>query len=284
VLLDRQSMIVAYDPTRGEPRMTGKVRPAGAGDCIDCGACVATCPTGIDIREGLQMECVHCTQCADACDAIMTSIDRPQGLIRYTSHEVLAGGTPHVLRPRTVIYPIALAVVFAALVWQLETKAGADVTLLRSLETPFTENADGTVLNQVRLRIANRTGGDRAYRIDVAGADGGRVVVPVNPFPVASGRTETLSLFVILPRDAFHDGDHAITVRVSDGDDFSEDFPYRLLGPEGETRKSRERDDTNDGAVRRDGRGGREGRGGPADAGADKRDGAVGTRRQETPR
>jgi cytochrome c oxidase accessory protein FixG len=70
VLLDRQSLIVAYDPTRGEPRMKGKTRPAGAGDCIDCGACVTTCPTGIDIRDGLQMECIHCTQCADACDEI----------------------------------------------------------------------------------------------------------------------------------------------------------------------------------------------------------------------
>jgi cytochrome c oxidase accessory protein FixG len=103
VLLDRQSMIVAYDPTRGEPRMKGKVRPVGAGDCIDCGACVQTCPTGIDIRDGLQMECIHCTQCADACDDIMTRVGKPKGLIRYSSRELLEGHTRHLIRPRTVL-------------------------------------------------------------------------------------------------------------------------------------------------------------------------------------
>ncbi|HEX4934576.1 MAG TPA: cytochrome c oxidase accessory protein CcoG, partial [Gemmatimonadaceae bacterium] len=106
VLLDKSSLIVAYDYGRGEPRMKGtKARAATLGDCIDCGACVATCPTGIDIRDGLQMECIHCTQCADACDAIMASIGKPKGLVRYTSREVLAGGTRHLLRPRTLIYP-----------------------------------------------------------------------------------------------------------------------------------------------------------------------------------
>ena len=238
VLLDKSSLVVAYDYGRGEPRMKGtKGCPADAGDCIDCGACVATCPTGIDIRDGLQMECIHCTQCSDACDAIMTSIGKPRGLIRYTSHETLAGQKWHAVRPRTILYPVALAVVLGAFVWQLENKAEADVTLLRSLETPFTENADGTISNQVRLRIANRTGSDQAYRIEVRGAEAGRVIVPVNPFPVAAGKTETLSLFVILPSSAFDDGDHDVTVRVNDGASFEGEFPYRLLGRRDERRE-----------------------------------------------
>lgn len=232
VLLDKSSLVVAYDYGRGEPRMKGtKHRSARAGDCIDCNACVATCPTGIDIRDGLQMECIHCTQCADACDAIMTSIGKPVGLIRYTSHEVLEGGTPHLLRPRTIIYPVVFALVFGAFVWQLGTKETADITLLRSLDRPFTEEGDGRIANQVRLRIANRSGEDQRYQIRVVGVDEGEVIIPVNPFPVAEGRTETTSFFVLLPRDAFASGDRIVTVQVSDGDHFAGDFPYRLLGP-----------------------------------------------------
>ncbi|MFP5355226.1 MAG: 4Fe-4S dicluster domain-containing protein, partial [Gemmatimonadota bacterium] len=201
------------------------------GDCIECQACVLTCPTGIDIRDGLQMECIHCTQCADACDAIMTSIGKPTGLIRYTSREILEGGRRHLLRPRTVIYPVAFAAVLGIFIWQLGTKATADITLLRSLDRPFIEEADGRIANQVRLRIANRSGEDQRYRIEIDGAGEGQVIIPVNPFPVAEGRTETTSFFVLLPREAFASGDRMITVKVSDGDDFSGEFPYRLLGP-----------------------------------------------------
>jgi cytochrome c oxidase accessory protein FixG len=89
-LLDKSSLIVAYDHRRGEPRQRGtKRRQSTAGDCIDCGMCVQTCPTGIDIRDGLQMECIHCTQCIDACDAVMEKIGKPRGLIRYSSREML---------------------------------------------------------------------------------------------------------------------------------------------------------------------------------------------------
>lgn len=233
VMLDRSSLIVSYDPRRGEPRQRGtKRRTTTAGDCIDCGMCVQTCPTGIDIRDGLQMECIHCTQCIDACDAVMDKIGKPRGLIRYTSREMLAGTARHLLRPRTIIYPIALAAFLGTFVFLLGTKAAADVTLLRAVGDPFSLDASGRVVNQVRLRIANRSRTDQAYRIDVMGAEGGEVVVPVNPFPVTSGKTETTSFFVALPATAFAAGEPSITVRVSDSAGFSDTFAWRLLGPD----------------------------------------------------
>ena len=231
-LLDRSSLIVAYDPGRGEPRQKGtKRRTITAGDCIDCGMCVQTCPTGIDIRDGLQMECIHCTQCIDACDAVMEKVQKPRGLIRYTSREMLDGTARHLLRPRTVIYPVALAGFLGTFVFMLGTKAPMDVTLLRAVGDPFSMDADGRVLNQVRLRIANRRGVDQAYRIEVTGVDARDVVVPVNPFPVARGKTETTSLFVSLPVSAFANAEPSITVRVSDNSGFSDAWPWRLLGP-----------------------------------------------------
>jgi cytochrome c oxidase accessory protein FixG len=234
VLLDRQSLVVAYDPRRGEPRMKGKTRPPGAGDCIDCGACVLTCPTGIDIRDGLQMECIHCTQCADACDDVMTKVGKPTGLIRYTSRELLEGHTRHIIRPRTVLYPLALALFLGGFTYALVTRDAADVTVLGGKGEPFTREQDGRIANQVRVKIANRTNADRDYRIEVQGAAEGSVVVPQNPLHIAAGESAVTPLFVLLPSKAFHDGEHRVTVRVSDGHGFATEVPYRLVGPEDE--------------------------------------------------
>ena len=234
-LLDKSSLIVAYDYTRGEPRMKGRVQSPGAGDCIDCNACVTTCPTGIDIRDGLQMECIHCTQCIDACDAIMDSVGRPRGLIRYTSREALGGATRHVLRPRTVLYPLALAAVLGAFVFQLSHRDAADVTLLRATDAPFRVGADGRVTNQVRIRIANRTHDERAYTLTLTGAESGQVIIPVNPLTVQAGRTETTSLFVMLPASAFVQERRTIRISIGDGKGYSRAFPYDLLGPAGHT-------------------------------------------------
>jgi cytochrome c oxidase accessory protein FixG len=210
-----------------------KERPADAGDCIDCGACVLTCPTGIDIRNGLQMECIHCTQCMDACDAIMTQVDKPKGLIRYASRDTLAGLPKHLLRPRVVLYPAAFVLFFGGFLLALGTKAAADVTILRSGSTPFTVEADGSVANQVRVKIANRSRTDHRYTITILGADSGRVIAPENPLPVDAGTQQTTSIFVILPRSAFANGERNVTVRISDGDEFTGDFPFNLLGPSG---------------------------------------------------
>jgi cytochrome c oxidase accessory protein FixG len=115
VLLDKSSLVVGYDVKRGEPRGNG--RNTG-GDCIDCKACVITCPTGIDIRDGLQLECVGCTQCIDACDSVMTKLDKPKGLIRYANQtwfETYADSK--LLRPRVIVYPLVLAALLGGLLW-----------------------------------------------------------------------------------------------------------------------------------------------------------------------
>mgnify|MGYP002778112900 CR=1 FL=1 len=236
VLLDRRSMLVAYDRARGEPRGRGRDRERAGGvtlgDCVDCSACVQTCPTGIDIRDGLQMECIACTQCADACDAVMTKLGRPTGLIRYSSQELLAGERRRLLRPRTVVYPALLALFLGAFVWALGEREDAEVTVLRGIGAPFTQEPDGRVANQVRIKVVNRAGGDRSYRLEIVGAAGATVVAPQNPLPVARGKTAETSVFVLLPPSAFTRGERAVTVRVTDGQTFTGEYPHRLAGPE----------------------------------------------------
>lgn len=229
-LLDNDSLIVAYDYVRGEPR--GKHRDrTGKGDCVDCEACVTTCPVGIDIRNGLQMECIHCTQCMDACDAVMRKVGTPEGLIRYTSRAALAGNGKKFLRARTVLYPAAFALFFGSFLWQLTFKDAADVTLLGPTGAPFIVQPDGSVTNELRIRVANRSGAAHAYAVEVTGAEHLTLIAPLSPMSVQPGRTETMPLFVTLPHEVFEEGIRTVTVHVTDGGAYAAAFPYRLAGP-----------------------------------------------------
>ncbi len=243
VLLDKESLIVAYDYTRGEPRgKPGHAAAAGLGDCVECGACVLTCPTGIDIRDGLQMECIHCTQCADACDAIMEKVGKPEGLVRYTSTEALAGHKRHILRPRTLLYPAAFAFFFGGFLVALGTRPRAEVTLLGAIGDPFTREPDGTVVNQVRIRVQNRSAGTQHYEVQLLDAEGARLLAPEFPLTVGGGRMASTSVFVMLPTSAFHEGEHRARFRVTGGG-FSEDLSWRLRGPSEEHDQRRKQEE-----------------------------------------
>jgi cytochrome c oxidase accessory protein FixG len=238
-LLDERSTIVAYDPRRGEPRMKGaKTRPENAGDCVDCGMCVATCPTGIDIRDGLQMECIHCTQCIDACDAVMVKIDKPPGLIRYGSRAGMSGAPGRRLRMRTILYPAALALTMGVFVTMLMTRSDSDITVMRGLGSPYTVQADGRVVNQVRIKIANRGASERRFRLELAGVPEGALIVPINPFPVPAGESRTTSAFVVMPGSSFERGEKQVVWRIGHDGGYHTDVAYRLVGPE--TRAARD--------------------------------------------
>lgn len=242
VLLDRQSLIVAYDKSRGEPRGHGAGERQGLGDCVDCNACVLTCPTGIDIRDGLQMECIHCTQCADACDAVMQKVGKPVGLVRYASQESLAGQTRRLIRPRTVLYPAAFSLFFGAFLYNLGTRDAADVTLLGAIGAPFERGTADTIVNQVRVRVANRTRTTRTYTVELVNAPNTRVIAPQIPMTVAPGVTATTSLFVLAPSSAFEHDAYRVRFRVSDGTAFTREFDWKLRGPEREESEHREKE------------------------------------------
>lgn len=237
VLLDRKSVIVGYDQRRGEPRGKATRRQregeASFGDCVDCGYCVASCPTGIDIRQGLQMECVHCTQCIDACDSVMATVGKPLGLIRYGSQESFSGKKQRILRPRVIFYPAILLVVFGLLGFSLAKRETADVTLLRGLGTPYSELDSGIVSNQIRVKIVNRSNAPQSYTIELVGVEGAELVAPENPLGVQPNKAVSTTIFVNLPRDRFVDGKLAAKLRIHDGEAFDRTLDYRLLGPYG---------------------------------------------------
>lgn len=166
VLLDQKSMAVVYDVQRGEPRK-GQV-PTGktAGDCVACNRCVQVCPTGIDIRNGLQMECIACTACIDACDEIMEKVKKPKGLIRY---DTLDGSKISLLKPRSVIYMVAIVSLILGLGYAIATREPAHLTILRGAGLPYSyvKNAQGEelILNQFRVHIQNQGTEEALYEM-----------------------------------------------------------------------------------------------------------------------
>lgn len=232
VLLDKRSLVVAYDDHRGEPR--GK-KGSTTGDCVDCKACVIACPTGIDIRNGLQLECIACTQCMDACDRVMDKLGRHRGLIRYTSQEALATrrfSLRSLFRARVLIYPAILVVLLFALFATASRRKTVEISVLRGLDAPFTEQGE-LVRNHVRIKIRNRTEGAAAYSLSLDRAPDVQLVAPENPLHVGPGQQTTESVFVLVPRHSFTRGVRDLRIRVSDGATVDRVLPYKVLGPEG---------------------------------------------------
>jgi cytochrome c oxidase accessory protein FixG len=234
VLMDADSMIVSYDPERGEPRGRGKSRE-GLGDCVDCLACVRTCPTGIDIRDGLQMECVACTQCIDACDDIMFKVSRPPGLIRYTSERELDGLPTRRLRPRTVLYGLLVTVVASALTLAVASRETFEVNVGRSVGVPYLELPNGDVANRLRFRVRNLTSRAATVRIEATAPAGATLrVLGTTPVPLAPQEMKRIETLVVVPRSAFAGtAQLPASFRLTLSHGASVDVPFALIGPGG---------------------------------------------------
>ena len=197
-LFDTDTLIIGYDPGRGEPR--GKIRAGDkkTGDCVDCTLCVQVCPTGIDIRDGLQYECIACAQCIDACNSVMRKVGTPEGLIRYGSLKSITGGATRVLRPRVIVYAVTITVLFATLAYKLSARVPLDVEVLRDRASLYTVSADGSVSNMYTIKAMNMDNRDHSYMIRAAGIPDAVVAVGKNPVTVKSGEVYQTSLALIV--------------------------------------------------------------------------------------
>lgn len=236
VMLDRQSLIVGYDTSRGEPRtMPKKKLPVVGGDCVDCGACVAVCPTGIDIREGLQMECIGCAQCIDACDNVMDKLGRDRGLIRYTSQDELAGKPRKVWRIRTIAYPAMLLAAIAALTLSVTVRESTEVWIERIQGPAFVELPDGRISSQARIKLENMSGEERRYTLLLAESPGA-ALRSNHIWTIKPKKSQEIPIFIDVPRDSFVDGKRRVWVRIHDSEGFERVVTLTLLGPTGGTK------------------------------------------------
>ena len=209
VMFDSDTLVISYDPGRGEPRGARSkktdYKAAGLGACVDCGVCVQVCPTGIDIRNGLQYECIGCAACIDGCDQIMDKMGYPRGLIRYTTENAVKGKYPdqsiirHILRPRTLIYTVLLGTIAAAFLYSLATRVPLRVDVVRDRVALSKETDDGLIENVYRLQIINKDNAPHRYTIGASGIPGLKVVSAGRE--IAAAPLETIDVPVSLVAD-----------------------------------------------------------------------------------
>ncbi|MBP6238091.1 MAG: cytochrome c oxidase accessory protein CcoG [Saprospiraceae bacterium] len=254
VMLDNKSLVVAYDFVRGEPR--GKIQKNKAisqpvavaaadatedyiasvqnklGDCIDCKLCIHVCPTGIDIRNGTQLECVNCTACMDACDEVMEKIDRPKGLIRIDSIEGITKKEHKLINPRSIAYTAVLLGMIILEVVLFSLRSDVEVLLLRTGGLLSQENADGTISNLYNYQLINKT--NDTYQMEF------RMLEPSSgTFEIVGGKTPTVeknnkaegALFIKIPKESLERGKNKILVGVYSNDKLVTKVQTTFFGP-----------------------------------------------------
>ncbi len=235
VLLVKDSIVVAYDWLRGEPR--GKIKKANAtiekkGDCIDCKLCVHVCPTGIDIRHGTQLECVNCTACIDVCDDVMVKIGKPKGLIRFASYNSIKDGILHLINPRVIGYSFVLIALLSLLGFTLLTRTDVETTVFKVSGTLYQRTDDGNITNLYNVEFVNKTFSEIELHIKVESpaaasinrVDGNSIVVP------AEGMIKSVC-FIRIPAAEIKSARTIVTVGIYNKEKLLEKVKVKFIGP-----------------------------------------------------
>jgi cytochrome c oxidase accessory protein FixG len=234
VLLGKDSIVVAYDWLRGEPRGHMKkkqVAEVNQGDCIDCNLCVQVCPTGIDIRNGTQMECVNCTACIDACDDVMLKIGKPKGLIRFASINSITNRIQKIINPRVIGYSFVLVALLAILGFAIITRSDVETTVLKVPGTLY-QREPGLVTNLYNVEFVNKTFKDVELQIRVESpgqasvqkVDGKPIVVP------AEGLVKSV-YFIKIPEALVKNARTTVTLGIYSGNKKLETVKAKFIGP-----------------------------------------------------
>jgi cytochrome c oxidase accessory protein FixG len=232
VMLDPNSMVVAYDHVRGEER--GKIRKnedqEGKGDCVDCGLCVDVCPTGIDIRNGTQLECINCTSCMDACDPVMEKIGKPKGLIRIDSKNNIENKIGFSFTPRIIAYSLVMVLLLGASFTILATRKSVEASILRVSGMTYNEEADGTVTNMYNLELVNKTFEDKTFKLELLNKDA-RLILTDQDSVLESNNEEKKVVMVKMDAKNIHQNTIPITFKVLVGGEVLNTFETTFLAP-----------------------------------------------------
>ena len=212
-LTDEHTVVIGYDEKRGEPR--GRAGTVDAGACIDCNRCVQVCPTGIDIRHGLQLECIGCAACIDACDEVMIKVDRPTGLIRYDSFKGLTGGVTRWVRPRTLLYGVLLLAGVTVAALAFSTVKPASFLVYRMSGAAYFVGPDA-VRDQFMVRVVNKRVTPATFTISTEGLPAGVRQTGFNAPVTLAPLAESVSPLVLLFERKHYRGPFKFTVKMSD--------------------------------------------------------------------
>jgi cytochrome c oxidase accessory protein FixG len=237
VLLVKESIVVAYDWLRGEPR--GKMKKHAEpdlsvkkGDCIDCKLCVHVCPTGIDIRNGTQLECVNCTACIDACDEVMIKIGKPKGLIRYASYNSIKNGILKIITPRVIAYSAVLMALLVLLGFMLSTRSDIETTILKVPGTLYQKADDGTISNLYTIEFVNKTFEDISLTLKMESpAEAELSKVGDQHIRVPAGEMAKSVYFVKIKPGDIKSAKTELVIGVYAGDERLETVKAKFIGP-----------------------------------------------------
>ena len=229
-----ENLAVMYDWIRGEPR--GKMKKsevqADKGDCIDCKLCVHVCPTGIDIRNGTQLECVNCTACIDVCDDVMTKIDKPTGLIRIASHSAIADGKKRIFTPRVAGYTGVLVALIVLLTIFVSSRSDIQATILRTPGMLYQKVENDQIQNVYSIQLINKTIDDMNVHLRLIDHESGVIeVVGGNEIKLLSSGKADAVFTVRLPESEMEGNKNSITVGIFQGDDLIDKVKTNFLGP-----------------------------------------------------
>lgn len=231
VLLDKHSIVVAYDYMRGEPRGKYKKEQGDLGDCIDCFQCVNVCPTGIDIRNGTQLECVNCTACIDACNFMMDKTGRPQGLIRYDSEFNIANEKTFKFTRRLKLYSAALVLLATAMIALLASMSNISGQVLRTSGLLYQERGADSISNLFNIKVINKTLSDRKLDLRLEGMDGSVQYVGKPYIDSKADDYSSATFFVILPKTEVKERKNPIKIGLYENGELIKTLKTNFLGP-----------------------------------------------------
>jgi len=231
-LLDPDSIIVAYDFKRGEPRgkLSARKEKRTLGDCIDCFQCVEVCPTGIDIRNGTQLECVNCTACIDACNHIMDKVKKPRGLIRYASFNGINLGQKLKLTPRIAGYTAVLIALVTVLVVLMLNRKSVEITVMRTPGALYQELDDGRLANLYNLKVLNKTLQEKPIHLALQSPQGSIELVG-EKLMIPPGNIAETAFIIKLPRSELKTISTTVMIDVYSGDELLDQKKTSFIGP-----------------------------------------------------
>jgi cytochrome c oxidase accessory protein FixG len=220
-MFDKDTLVISYDKSRGDPRGSRKrdsdYKAKGLGDCIDCTLCVQVCPTGIDIRDGLQYECIACGACVDACNSIMDKMSYPRGLVRYTTEHAVSGTETRIIRPRVIVYATLLTVLVGGLATAMLTRTPVILDVIRDRNALYRELPSDLIENTYTIKIINQSNEPREFVLTAEGLDGLVLDGVPDLIAVGGGEVKSLPIRARVPRNEVR-GSREITFTATPDD------------------------------------------------------------------